>query len=63
MVCVLCDSLWALPTSLFLCLCSPSFFAKVSPYAAMEGTHVGEHWGPTCSVLIPLSPSAQGLES
>lgn len=45
--------------SLFLYLCSPSFFAKVSPMQYWK-----EHmWGPTCSVLIPLSPSAWGLES
>lgn len=50
-------------TSQFLCLCSPSFLAEVSPCAVVERTHVGEHWGTTCSVLIPLSPSARGLES
>lgn len=63
MVCVLWNSLWALPMSQFLCLCSPSFLAEVSPCAVMERAHVGEHWGTTCSVLISLSPSARGLES
>lgn len=27
-----------------------------------RGNAHGEHWGTTCSVLIPPSPSAQGLE-